>query len=168
MQISMYQASIPVLIRSLENLSKILDKAAAYAEEKKIDPLVLTGARLFPDMLPFTRQIYIATDNAKGCAARLSGVEPPKYEDVEQTIPELQARIAKTVAYLQSCKPEDIDGSEDRAVELKFPSRTLHFTGLTYLQNYLLPNFFFHVTTAYNILRHNGVEIGKRDYLRND
>lgn len=168
MQMSMYQASIPVLIRALENLAKILDKAAAHAEARKIDPLVLTNARLFPDMFPLTRQIYIATDNAKGCAARLRGVEAPKYEDVEQTIPELQARIAKTVAYLQTCKPEEIDGSEDRAVELKFPSRTLNFTGLTYLQNYLLPNFFFHVTTAYNILRHNGVELGKRDYLRYD
>lgn len=165
MQMSMYQASIPVMIRALESLSRILDKAAAYAEERKIDPLVLTSGRLFPDMLPFTRQIYIATDNAKGCAARLRGVEPPKYEDVEQTIPELQARIAKTVAYLQACKPEEIDGSEDRPIELKFPSRTLNFTGLTYLQNHLLPNFFFHVTTAYNILRHNGVPLGKRDYL---
>lgn len=165
MTLSMYQASLPVMIRMLGNLKTILEKGSAYAESRKIDGTVLSDSRLFPDMLPLTRQIYIATDTAKGCAARLAGVEPPKYEDVERTLPELIARVDKTIAYLKTFKPEQIDGSEGRAVTLQMRTGPLHFEGQSYLLNFVLPNFFFHVTTAYNLLRHNGVEIGKQDFL---
>lgn len=165
MSISMYQASVPRFIHMLGNLSAILAKAQAHAQARKIDESAYTGFRLAPDMLPFTRQIMIATDTAKGCAARLAGVTPPVYEDTEKTLDELQARIAKTVAYLQTFKPEQIDGSEEKEVTLKRRDGEEHYQGLHYLQWHAIPNFFFHVSMAYAILRHNGVEIGKRDFL---
>lgn len=165
MSISMYQASVPRFIHMLGNLSAILAKAQAHAQARKIDESAFTAFRLAPDMLPFTRQIMIATDTAKGCAARLAGVTPPVYEDTEKTLDELQARIAKTVAYLQTFKPEQIDGSEEREVTLKRRDGEERYAGLQYLQWHAIPNFFFHVSMAYAILRHNGVEIGKRDFL---
>ena len=165
MSLTMYQASIPVFIHMLGNLSKILDKAAAHAEAKKIDPAVFINARLAPDMYPLSRQVQIATDMAKGCAARLSGIEIPSYADTESTFPELQARIAKTVAFLQSVSAEQINGSEERTVILKMHGRESAFLGQPYLLNYVLPNVYFHITIAYAILRHNGLEIGKRDFV---
>lgn len=165
MSISMYQASVPVLIRGLTNLQAILGKGEAHAAEKQIDPSVFTNARLAPDMLPLMRQVYIATDTAKGCAARLAGVEAPKYDDVEQTFDELHARLQKTIDYLKGFEARQIDGSEQRPITLKMRTGPMEFTGLSYLLGFVLPNFFFHVTTAYDILRHNGVELGKLDYL---
>jgi uncharacterized protein len=165
MSISMYQASVPVLVRGLTSLQAILGKAEAHAAEKQIDPSVFIGARLFPDMLPLVRQVYIVTDTAKGCAARLAGVEPPKYEDVEMTFEDLQARVQKTIDYLLEFNAAQIDGSEDRAITLKMRSGPVEFTGLSYLLQFVLPNLYFHITTAYGILRHNGVELGKLDYL---
>ncbi len=165
MSLSMYQASIPGFIRSLQNLSAILTKAAAYAEAKKIDPSVLINARLAPDMFPLSRQIQIATDGVKGCAARLAGVDVPSYADTETTFPELQARIAKTVAFLQGFKPEQIDGSEKRAIALKVGGVDMTFEGQPYLLSFVIPNLYFHTTIAYAILRHNGLDVGKKDYL---
>lgn len=164
MSLTMYQASIPVFVRMLGNLSAILDKAAAHAEAKKIDPAIFVNARLAPDMYPLSRQVQIATDIVKGCAARLAGIEVPRYEDNETTFAELQARIAKTKEFLQSVSASQIDGSEDRQITLKFGSRELGFLGQAYLLDFVLPNFHFHLTTTYAILRHNGVEIGKKDY----
>jgi hypothetical protein len=161
----MYSASIPVLVRMLGNLSAILDKAAAHAEAKKIDPQVFLSARLAPDMFALTRQVQIAGDMAKGCAARLAGLEVPSYEDSETSFPELKERIAKTVAFMQSIRPEQLDGSDERTIVLKMRSGELTFNGHDYLFGFVLPNFYFHVTTAYDILRHNGVEIGKMDFL---
>ncbi|MBU6470553.1 MAG: DUF1993 domain-containing protein [Gammaproteobacteria bacterium] len=165
MSLSMYQASVPVFIRALTNLSAILSKGEAYAQAKKIEPAVLLNARLFPDMFPLVRQIQLASDAAKGCAARLAGQEPPSFPDTEQTFAELHARLDKTVAFLKTLKPAQIDGSEERAIELKMRDRTVHTKGREYLLERALPNLFFHVTTAYDILRHVGVEVGKRDYL---
>jgi hypothetical protein len=165
MRASMYSLSIPVFRRSLTNLSAILDKAAAHAEARKIDPAALLGARLYPDMLTFTRQVQLASDFAKGAAARLSGEAPPKFDDVEVSFADLKERIARTIALLDRFKPEQIDGSDQREIEIKTPDRTLRFTGLIFLAHFALPNFFFHMTTAYGILRHNGVEIGKQDFL---
>ena len=165
MSISMYLASVPPILRALTNLRASLEKAAAHAEAKKIDPLVLVNARLYPDMYPLSRQVQIATDNAKGAASRLAGMEPPKYEDNESTFPELVARIDKTIALLETFKPEQIDGSEDKTITLPMRDRTLTFKGMPYLLDYVLPTIYFHVTTAYAILRHNGVEIGKRDFM---
>lgn len=165
MTISMYRVAVPPIVRSLSNLRAVLDKAAAHAEVKKIDPSVLLTTRLYPDMFPLSRQVQIATDNAKGVAARLAGFDPPRYEDNESTFPELVARIDKTLAYLETFKPEQIDGSEERAIVLRLRGTTLNLNGLTYLLDFVLPNFFFHVTTAYAILRHCGVEFGKQDFL---
>jgi uncharacterized protein len=165
MSISMYQASLPVLIRGLTNLQAILGKAEAHAAAKQIEPSVFTNSRLAPDMLPLVRQIYIVSDTAKGCAARLAGVEPPKFEDVEQTFDELQSRLQKTIDYLKEFNAAQIDGSDSRTITLKMRSGPLEFTGLSYLFGFVLPNFYFHITTAYGILRHNGVELGKLDYL---
>lgn len=165
MPLSMYQASIPVFARALGNLSAILDKAAVHAEARKIDPSVFINARLAPDMFPLSRQVQSASDSAKGCAARLAGIEVPRYEDTETTFPELRARIAKTVTFMQGMKAAQIDGSEDRTITLKLRGREMNFSGRDYLLNFVLPNFFFHGTTAYAILRHNGLEIGKTDYL---
>jgi hypothetical protein len=162
---SLYRTSVPVFARAFGNLSAILDKAAAHAEARKIDPSVLINARLAPDMFPLSRQVQSASDAAKGCAARLAGIEIPRFEDTETTFPELQARIAKTVAFLQGVKPAQIDGGEDRTITLKLRTREVSFAAPDYLLNFALPNFFFHVTTAYGILRHNGVEIGKTDFL---
>ena len=165
MQFSMYEASIPPMIRMLQNLSSILNKAAAQTKDGKGDLTALLEARLAPDMYPLTRQIQITSDTAKGCAARLSGQEPPSYPDTETTFPELLARVAKTIDYLQSVKPEQVAGSENRKITLKFPNRTLDFTGCEYLTGFVLPNFYFHLTTAYDILRHKGIQIGKMDYI---
>ena len=165
MSLSMYQASIPVFIHMLGNLSAILDKASAHAEASKIDPAIFVNARLAPDMYPLSRQVQIATDVVKGCAARLAGIDVPSYEDNESTFPELQARIAKTVAFLQSVNAEQINGSEEKSVTVKLRTREVSFVGQPYLLYFVLPNFYFHMTTAYDILRHNGVELGKMDFV---
>lgn len=165
MRISMYQASTPRFVRMLKNLSAMLDKAKAHAEAKRIDPVALTTFRLFPDMFPFSRQIQVACDVAKGVVARLAGVEVPKHEDVEQTFDELKARIAKTIAFIETIKQEQIAGSEERDITVKLGKQEYRFKGMQYLLNWALPNFYFHATTAYNILRHNGVEVGKRDFV---
>ena len=165
MTLSMYHASAPRFANILKNLSTILDKAQAHCEARKIDPLVLTGARLFPDMFPFSRQVQIATDTAKGAVSRLAGVEIPKYEDSEQTFAELKARIAKTIDYVMSVPAAKIEGSEERDIPMKLGGKDVTFKGMQYLLGHAHPNFYFHVATAYNILRHNGVEIGKRDYI---
>jgi len=165
MSLSMYEASVPCLVRMLDNLRVILGKGAAYADAGKIDPLVLTGDRLFPDMFPLTRQVQIATDMAKGCVARLAGGEPPSYEDTETTFAELIERIEKVQAYIKSFNPAQIDGSEQRAIVLKIRGNEVRFTGQAYLLHFVMPNVHFHITTAYNILRHNGVVLGKLDFL---
>lgn len=165
MAFSMYQASVPVFVKYLGGMTRVLDKAAPMVEARKIDPAVLAGLRLYPDMLPFAKQIQIASDNAKGPVARLAGIDIPKYEDTETTIAEFKARIAKTVAFIESVKPAQLEGSEDRTIVLPIGQNKLEFKGADYLTTFALPNFFFHVTTAYNILRHIGVEIGKRDYM---
>lgn len=165
MSLSMYSSSVPVFLHYLKSLSNILKKGADYAAEKKIDEKVLTGARLYPDMFPLTRQVQIACDVAKGCAARLAGIEIPKFEDVETTFAELQARIDKTVSFLKAVSAEQIDGTEQKQIKLQAGPRELEFVGDFFLRNWALPNVFFHVTTTYNILRHNGVPVGKMDYL---
>jgi len=167
MKISMYQVSAPRFVNMLGNLAAILDKAQAHAEAKKIDPTALTDDRLFPDMLPMKRQVQIACDTAKGAVARLAGVEVPKYEDTEQTFAELKARIAKTIDFIKTIQPAQLEGSEDKNIHLKLGPREIDYIGMQYLLGHALPNFYFHVTTAYDILRHNGVEVGKRDYLGN-
>lgn len=161
----MYSMSAPVFVRMLRNLDGVLDKGAAYAVARKVDPAVLVNARLFPDMFPLAAQVRIAGDFAKGAVARLTGSEPPKYEDNEATFDDLKARIAKTVAYVEGFQPQQFDGAEARAISLKMRGEDRTFDGLTYLANIVLPNFYFHVTTAYDILRHNGVELGKRDFV---
>ena len=165
MTITMYQASVPVFQRTLKALDVILDKAAAYAAERKIDPTVLLTARLYPDMFALTRQVQIATDHAKGASARLAGVAVPSFSDTEGTFPDLKARIAKTLEFIASVKPAQIDGSEGRDISLKAGPRELNFKGQDYLLFFALPNFYFHVTTAFAILRHNGVPVGKLDFL---
>ncbi|MBW4509646.1 MAG: DUF1993 domain-containing protein [Scytonematopsis contorta HA4267-MV1] len=165
MSISMYQASVPVSIRTLNNLIGILEKGAIYAETKKIDPSVLVNSRLFPDMFPLSKQVQIASDIAKRGAAQLAGVEAPKFEDNETTFPELIERVQKTISYLDTFKPEQIDGSEERTITLQMRDNTLSFQGMPFLLYFVLPNVYFHVTTAYNILRHCGVEVGKQDFL---
>jgi hypothetical protein len=163
----MYQASAPRFVNTLTNLSAILDKAQAHAEGKKIEPAVLLNLRLYPDMFPMKRQVQIACDTAKGAVARLAGVEVPKYEDTEETFAELKARIAKTIDFVKTLKPAQIDGSEDKNIHLKLGPREVDYKGMQYLLGFALPNFYFHVTTAYDILRHNGVELAKRDYIGN-
>jgi hypothetical protein len=165
MSVSLYDVSIPVFTLSLTNLAAILDKAASHAESKKVDPKVLSAARLIVDMLPLSSQVQIACDNAKGAAGRLAGVEVPKHADTEVTLDELKARVAKTLDFLKTIKPEQMQGAETKEIVLQFPSTTLKFSGINYLTNFALPNFFFHVTTAYALLRKNGVELGKRDFL---
>jgi hypothetical protein len=165
MTISMYQASVPAFIRALNNLGAILEKGAAHAQAHKIDEAVLLGSRLFPDMFPLARQVQIASDTAKSGAGRLAGAEFPAYEDKEATFQELLLRIRKTIAYLQTLTPAQIDGSEDKTVSWQTRTSTKSLQGLPYLMNHLLPNVHFHVTTAYAILRHNGVEVGKKDFL---
>jgi hypothetical protein len=165
MTISMYQASAPRLINSMRNLSAILDKTQTYIDTKKIDPAALLQFRLFPDMLNLTRQIQIATDTAKGVVARLAGVDIPTYEDNETSVAELQARIAKTIAFIEGFTPAQIDGTEDKAIVTKRGDKETHYTGMQFLLGHAIPNVYFHVSIAFAILRHNGVEIGKRDYL---
>ena len=165
MIISMYQASAPRLINSMRNLSTILDKTQAYIDAKKIDPAALLQFRLFPDMLNLTRQIQIATDTAKGVVARLAGVDIPTYEDNETSVAELQARIANTIAFIEGFTPAQIDGTEDKAIVTKRGDKETHYTGMQFLLGHAIPNVYFHVSIAFAILRHNGVEIGKRDYL---
>lgn len=165
MTISMYAMSVPVFTKTLGNLSAILDKAAAYAEQKKFDPAVLLAARLFPDMFPLTKQVQVACDFAKGTVARLAGLEPPQHADTETTIAELKARIARTIEYVAGFTEAQLAGAEAREVVLKIRDKSFVYQGLPYLAHIALPNFFFHVTTAYDILRHNGVELGKRDFI---
>lgn len=165
MSLSMYQASVPVFLRGLKNLSAILEKAVAQAAERKIDPAVLLHDRLAPDMFPFVRQVQIATDHAKGASARLAGIEVPRYEDIEKSFEELQQRLARVADFLQSIGPDRIDGSDEREISLPIGGRSLTFKGRQYLLNFALPNFFFHSTTAYAILRHNGIAIGKQDFI---
>jgi len=165
MAFTIYEASIPPMIRSLENLSKILDKAVSQAKSEDKGLNALLEARLAPDMHPFARQIQIVSDSAKGCAARLAGIEPPSMPDTETTFPELQERIGKTIAFLKSINAEQLTGAEDRTVILKFPQGEMKFSGRDFLTGFALPNFYFHVTTAYGLLRHKGINIGKMDYL---
>lgn len=167
MTISMYQASVPRFVNILGNLSGILDKAQAHVDAKKLDETVLTSYRLYPDMLPMTKQVQIACDTAKGVVARLAGVDIPVFEDNEKTLAELKARIAKTVAFIQSVAPGQLDGTEEKDIVVKRGEKETRYKGMQFLLGHAIPNFYFHVTTTYAILRHNGVEIGKRDYLGN-
>ena len=165
MTISMYQASVPVFLNMLDSLSHLLRKAEAHAAEKSMDPATVITARLAPDMYPLSAQVQIATDHAKGAPSRLAGRDAPKFEDNESTFAELQARIDKTRDYLKSFAPADIDGSEERPIVLKLRQGERTFTGAQYLLHFAMVNFYFHVTTAYAILRNRGVALGKRDYL---
>jgi hypothetical protein len=165
MSVSMYDFSIPTMTRGLTNLSAILDKAAAHAAAKKFDSVVLAQARLFPDMYALARQVQIACDTAKGAAARLAEIEVPKHEDTETTFAELKARIAKTVDFLKSVTAAQLKDAESRAIEIKFPNGSWKFTGIGYLTDFVLPNFYFHAGMVYALLRKNGVEIGKGDFL---
>ena len=165
MTISMYAASVPVFKQMLNSLAANLEKAESHASDKKIDPNALLQARLFPDMFALTRQVLIAADFAKGACARLAGVEVPKYEDTEQTFADLKARLAKTLAFIETLTPAQIDGSETREITTSAGPNSKNFNGQTYLLHYALPQFFFHATTAYALLRHNGVEVGKRDFM---
>jgi hypothetical protein len=165
MTISMYQASVPLMTRMLTNLRGIVQKAADHAKAKKIDESALLNARLFPDMFVFTRQVRLACDFARGTGARLAGAEPPAYEDNEQSLAELVARIERSIEYLGTLKAQQIDGSETREIVRPVRGEPKKFTGINYLLQFALPNFFFHVTTAYAILRHSGIEIGKTDYI---
>lgn len=165
MTLSMYDASVPRFANMLRNLAAILAKAETQAAERKFDPAVLLGARLFPDMFPLMRQVQMACDNAKGAVARLAGLEPPRHEDDESSFADLQARIAKTLDFIATVSESQINGSEDREIVLKIGPRELRYTGMQYLCGFALPNFYFHVVTAYDILRHNGIDVGKRDYI---
>jgi hypothetical protein len=165
MSLSMYSSSVPVFLHYLKSLSAILKKGADYAAEKKVDEKVLTSARLYPDMFPLSRQVQIACDVAKGCGARLAGVDVPKYEDNESTFEELMARIEKTMNFLKSLPEDRINGTEQKQIKLQAGPRELEFVGDFFLRNWALPNVFFHITTTYNILRHNGVAVGKMDFL---
>ena len=165
MSFTIYDASIPPMIRALSNLSKIMDKAVAQAKAQDIPLSTLLEARLAPDMHPFPRQIQIASDAAKGAAARLANIEAPAMADTETTFPELQARIAKTIDFLKSVSADKIVGAEDREIVMKFPQGEMKFSGRDFLTQFALPNFFFHVTTAYGLLRHKGITIGKMDFL---
>lgn len=165
MTISMYQASVPAFIRALNNLAAILEKGAAHAQARKIEDAVLLSSRLYPDMFALARQVQIATDTARSGAARLAGMEFPAYEDKEATFQDLVLRIRNTIAFLESLQPAQIDGGEDKTISWQSRSSTKSMQALPYLMNHLLPNIHFHITTAYGILRHNGVEIGKKDFL---
>ena len=165
MPLSMHAASVPVFKQLLAGLGDVLGKAEAHAIDRKIDPSVFLQTRLFPDMFPLVRQVQIATDMAKGGAARLAGVEIPSFPDTESSFPELQERLTRTIAFLKSIKPAQMEGSEQREVNLQMRMGAVSFTGQYYLLSWVMPNVYFHVTTAYNILRHNGVELGKWDFL---
>lgn len=166
MSLSIYDASVPTFVRALGSLAVVLDKGRAHAETEKIDPSALLGMRLYPDMFPLTRQVQTATDNAKGCVARLAQAEPPKFADTESSFAELQQRVEKTIAYLKSIEPRQLEGAGSRAVELKFPQRTFGFkSGWDFFLTFGLPNVYFHCTTSYAILRHAGVKVGKGDFI---
>lgn len=162
---AMHSMSVPIFVKTLGNLSTILDKAAAHAEARRIDPAVLLSARLYPDMFPLSKQVQLASDFAKGATARLAGQEPPKYEDNETTIPQLKDRITRTIDFVRGLKEGDFAGAESRDIALKIRDQVQTYKGSVYLAHVALPNFFFHATTAYDILRHNGVELGKRDFI---
>lgn len=164
MAISMYQVSLPIYVRQLGGLAGCLKKAQALYAEKKYDESTLLSYRLYPDMFNFTKQVQASTDHARNGAARLAGLEPPKYEDNEKSLADLIARVEKTIAFLNTIKPEQVDGSEEKTITLKMRDRELSFIGLPFLLTQSMPNFYFHITTAYNIMRHNGVEIGKKDF----
>jgi hypothetical protein len=166
MSLSIHDASVPVLARALGNLAAIVEKGRLHAESEKLDPAVLLGMRLYPNMFAFTRQVQVVSDSAKGCMARLAGVEAPKYEDTEASFAELRQRIDKTLAFVKGFEPRQLEGADSRAVVLKFPNSTLNFnSGWDYLQSFVLPNVYFHSAMAYAILRHGGVKLGKSDYL---
>jgi hypothetical protein len=165
MSISLYDISVPAIVRGLTNLSGFLDKASAHAEAKKFDVKALLDARLYPDMYSFLKQVQVVCDIAKGTVARIAEVEVPKHEDNETTIAELKARVAKTMDFVKSIKPGQIQNGEGRTIAMKFPNMTLTFTGLSYVTDFSLPNFYFHMAMAYGLLRHNGVELGKRDFI---
>ena len=165
MKISVHAVSVDLLANTLANLSHVLDKGQAHAVARKYDPALLVAARLAPDMLPLTRQVQIACDMSKFGVARLAGVEAPKFEDKEQTFEELRARIARTIDFIKGVPAGALEGTEDRVIKVPLRDRTLEFKGLDYLVRWVLPNAFFHVTTAYAILRHAGVEVGKNDFL---
>jgi hypothetical protein len=165
MTFSMYSASAPVFKQILTSLAAIIDKAEAHAAEKKIDPSALLQARLFPDMFPFARQVQVAADFAKGASARLAGVDVPSYDDTEQTFAELKARVLKTLAFIDSLPQDGIEASAQRDITTGSGEKAKQWKGQVYLMHYALPHFFFHATTAYDILRHSGVEIGKKDFI---
>ena len=165
MPLSMYEMSVPLFIRTMRNLGAFLEKGRADAEARKYAPEILADARLAPDMHKLTRQVQIASDTVKNGAARLAGLEPPVMPDTETTFDELQARIARTIGFLETVPEAKLEGSETRQVTLKFPGREMTFTGADYLTRFVLPNLYFHTTTAYNILRHNGVQVGKMDFM---
>ncbi len=165
MTISMYQATVPPFLQTLEGLANVLDKAEAFCIAKKIEPSVLVNSRLAPNMFALARQVQIACDFAKGASARLAGLDVPSYTDNEATIADLKARVAKTVAFVKSIDAAKIDGSEERDITLKIAGNAVTFKGQFYLLNFAIPNFYFHLTAAYAILRHNGVELGKGDFL---
>ena len=165
MPLSMYQASIPVFVQMLSALSGVIEKAEAHATARKIEPAALLNDRLYPDMWPLLRQVQIACDFAKGVGARLAGIDPPVHEDTERTFGELKVRISKTLDFLGGLKAAQIDGSEQREITIKLGGKPVTFKGEIYLVHFALPNFYFHCTTAYAILRHNGVELGKRDFV---
>ena len=165
MSVPMYDMSIPILTLGLTNISNVIDKGVAHAEARKFDSVVLVQARFFPDMFPFSRQVQIACDVAKGCAARLSGIEVPKHEDTETTMAELKARVAKVKAFIGSIKAGQLQDAASREILVTTPVNTLKFTGLNYVTTWVLPNFYFHCSMAYALLRHNGVDLGKRDFL---
>lgn len=162
---NLYDQTVPAFTRMLNNLSSLLDKAQAHADAAKYDMSALLNARLFPDMFTLTRQVQLATDFAKGCCARLAGQDVPRWEDTEKTLPELQARLRKALDYLAGFTPAQFDGAGTRAIELKTPAGVFNFTGDSFVLTWALPNFYFHVTTAYNLLRHNGVPVGKLDFI---
>ena len=165
MAISIYDQFVPPFTKMLTNLDNVLTKAEADCEARKIEPSVYINGRLAPDMLPLVRQVQIATDHAKGAASRLSGQDHPKWSDDEKTFADLHARVKKTIDYLKTFKPAQFEGAETRSIELKFPNATFTFNGKDYLLNFAVPNFYFHYVTAYAILRHNGVQIGKGDFM---
>jgi hypothetical protein len=165
MKVSAYSLLVEQNARMLQNLSNVLDKGIAFAQAKKFDPNVLVNSRLAPDMFPLSRQVQIACDSAKNGIARLAGIEAPKHEDNEQTMEELKARVAKSLDFVKSVPAAKLEGAEERDIKVSIPNRTLEFKGLTYLQSWVLPNLYFHITTAYAILRHNGVDLGKPDFL---
>jgi uncharacterized protein len=165
MPISMYQASVPVFQQHLAALKGVLAKAESQAAAMKVSPAVLLEARLHPTMFPMTRQVQIAADFAKGAPARLAGLEPPVYPDTETSFAELTARIDRTLEFLKTLRPVQVDGQEERTIEIKVGGQPRTFKGLAYLLHFAMPNFFFHVTTAYAILRHNGIELGKKDFM---